>query len=254
MPTRHIERHSRREPIEVTIVISSFNQRQYLPEAITSALSQTIRSPVVVVDDGSSDGSAELAEGMGVDTVRLSHRGALETFRSGVEVVKTPFYILLNGDDALEDSYVERTLPWMTDPEVGFVYTGVRYIGAREGVEYGRPFDRAALRWWNFAHGASLVRKAAYESVGGYDLRFKDHHEDWALWVAMVAKGWAGASIGEPLLRYRQHEHETRNPRDLRAIKRLRWRLAFRYPAYYGVRGLFRLAGWSVTERLRHVS
>lgn len=235
---------------DVTILISSYNQAEFLTEAIDSALGQTVRASVIVVDDGSNDESADVAERTGVRTVRLPHRGALETFRSAVELVETPFYCLLNGDDAFEPTYVERTRPGMDDPQVGFVYTGVRYTGVRSGERTARPFDRGALRWSNYAHGASLVRKSAYDAVGGYDRGFSGHHEDWALWVAMVAAGRTGVAVDEPLLLYRQHETNSRTPRDPREYERARWRIAVRHPRFYGPLGFMRLVASSIKQRV----
>ena len=234
---------------DVTILISSYNQVEFLPEAIASALGQTVPSSVIVVDDGSSDGSADFAERAGVRTVRLPHRGALETFRSAVELVETPFHCLLNGDDALEPTYLERTRLAMDDPRVGFVYTGVRYTGARREIVRPRPFDSRALRWSNFAHGASLVRKSAYDSVGGYDRMFAEHSEDWALWVAMVVAGWTGARVDEALLRYRRYSSGGRDPTSAAEFERTRWRLAKRHPRFYGPAGFVRLALSSMKRR-----
>ena len=65
----------------------------------------------MVVDDGSVDDSLQVAEALGVPCHALPHRGALATFRAGVDLVETPFYLLLNADDILEPTYVERTRP-----------------------------------------------------------------------------------------------------------------------------------------------
>jgi glycosyltransferase involved in cell wall biosynthesis len=236
---------------DVTIAITCYNQARFIGEAISSALAQTYRPEVFLIDDGSTDGSADIAEGMGVKVVRRPHRGALMTFRAAVDLVTTDYYCLLNGDDALEPEYLERTHPHMQDPSVGFVYTSWRYIGAMSGIQHARPFDARPLLFGNYVHAASLTRRSAYEQVGGFDEAFKDHFEDWALWVAMVQAGWKGVAVDEPLHRYRRHDWPTRNPTSMRAFQRARLRLALRYPTAYGITGFTRLAASAARLALR---
>ncbi len=231
---------------DVTIVVTSYNQGPFIAEAVASALAQTVPCRVVVVDDGSDDDSVQTASALGVEVVSLPHGGAIAAFRAGVARVATPFYCLLNADDVFEPTYVARTRPLLADPRVGFVYTGVRYIGTQSGVVAGRPFDAGALRFGNFAHASSLVRKAAYEAVGGFDAVFADHHEDWALWAAMVSTGWLGAGVDEPLLQYRKHAAPSRNPQRIRDRESARWRIARRHPRWYGVTGFARLGASSL--------
>jgi glycosyltransferase involved in cell wall biosynthesis len=228
---------------DVTIVISCFNQAAFIGEAARSALGQTAPCEVVVVDDGSSDGSADVAEELGARVVRFPHRGALETFRAGIALVDTPFYCLLNADDALDRTFVESTRPPLDDPRVGFVYTGVAHTGAETGTFGARPFDAKALRWGNYVHGASLTRTAAYRAVGGFDPAFRDHLEDWALWVAIVCQGWIGVPVDRPLLRYHQHAEDSRNRTTRADVERARLRIALRHPRFYGAVGIVRLAG-----------
>ncbi|CAN5672094.1 hypothetical protein BH23CHL8_BH23CHL8_09590 [soil metagenome] len=231
-----------RPTLDVTIVISCFNQAAFIAEAVQSALDQTRRTLVYMVDDGSTDRSVQIARDLGVECLELPHRGALATFRAGVEGVTTPFYCLLNGDDVLDPRYVELTRPAMDDPRVGFVYTGFEWFGAAQKVVSAPPFDARTLRWGNYAHAASLARKAAYESVGGFDERFSDYHEDWALWLAMTRKGWLGVPVDQPLLRYRQHAGASRNPAGAARVEEARWRLFRRDPGAYGATGMLRLA------------
>jgi glycosyltransferase involved in cell wall biosynthesis len=226
----------------VTIVITCFNQVAFIEESVRSALAQSVPCRVIVVDDGSTDGAPDVAEKLGAEVIRLAHRGALATFRAGVELVETPFYCLLNADDALNPAFVERTRPVLDDPRVGFVYTAVARTGASTGIDPARTFDRGALRWGNYVHAASLTR-AAYRAVGGFDPAFHDHLEDWALWVAIVAEGWVGVAIDEPLLRYRQHGENSRNKTSRGEVERARLRIALRHPRYYGATGMVRLAG-----------
>lgn len=236
---------------QATIVVSCYQQAAFLPEAIATARAQTVPCRVVVVDDGSDDGSADVAESLGVETVRLPHRGALETFRAAVSLVDTPFYVLLNADDELDPRYVELTLREAGEPEVGFVYTGTRLTGAQHGTTSAPAFDLGALKWGNYVHAASLTRKAAYDSVGGFDQLFAEHHEDWALYVAIARRGWKGVAVNLPLLWYRRHGAASRNPAAVRDVERARWRLFRRHPGFYGVRGLARLVGSSAKLLLR---
>lgn len=231
---------------DVTILISCYQQAALLPAAVSSALSQTMPGRVVVVDDGSDDGSADVAQRLGVAVQRLPHRGALATFRAGVDLVETPFYCLLNADDELEPRYLELTRPHIDEPDIGFVYTGTRLVGSDDRIVRAPEYDPRTLRWGNYVHAASLVRKAAYDDVGGFDPGFADHHEDWALWVAMAAGGWRGVAVDEPLLKYRRHEEGSRNRESAREIERARWRLFRRHPRLYGATGLGRLVGSSL--------
>jgi glycosyltransferase involved in cell wall biosynthesis len=239
---------------DVTIIVSSYEQAVTVGTAVRSALAQTYPCRVVAVDDGSADGSAEAARRAGVPVIELPHGGALAAFRAAADSVTTPFFLILAGDDALEPGYVEATVREMADPEVGFVYTGVRYVGALSGVRYAHPFDRRRLLRGNYAHGTSLVRTEAYRSVGGFDPAFERTLEDWALWVDMVAAGWKGAAVRAPLLRYTIHPDASRNARSLRSVYDVRWRLWRAHRRLYGLRGLAVLVASELLFPLRWAS
>jgi glycosyltransferase involved in cell wall biosynthesis len=223
---------------DVTIVVACYRQAVTIERAIHSALAQTYPCRVVCVDDGSADGSVEVARRTGVEVVGLPHGGALAAFRAGADLVGTAFFMILAGDDALEPTYVEVARRLMVDPRVAFAYTGVRYVGARSGVRPAPPFDARRLLRGNYAHGSSLIRTAAYREVGGFDPAFARTLEDWALWVAMIDAGWNGAGVPGPLLRYTIHESATRNARSLRSVYNVRWRLWRKHRRLYGPRGL----------------
>lgn len=197
-------------------------------------------SHVMIVDDGSTDDSAAVAQRHGVEVKVLPHQGVIETYRAGIEAVQTPYHLILNADDELMPDYVKRTRALMIDPEVGVVYTGVQHFGEVEGEEAAIPFSLKLLLFYNFIHGASLVRTSAYHRVGGYDAAFDDYHEDWALWMALISQGWRAAGVEDPLLRYR-HVSGSRNPPGLGGIQRTRWRLARRHPRLYGLSGMAKL-------------
>jgi glycosyltransferase involved in cell wall biosynthesis len=237
----------------VTILVLSYNQAAFLPAAIESALRQTIGATVLVVDDGSTDDSVEVARNLGCDVEARAHEGALRTFRAACDMVETPFFIRLDGDDVLAPTYVAETFPVIAgDPDLAFVYTGMHLFGAIERYEPALPFSRSRFRWYNYAHAASITRTSAYQAVGGYDPAFSNGFEDWALWCALVANGWKAAGVDLPLLHYRQYPrvnagqpgHRSRNAAghaDPRAAEEARWRIARKHVRYYGLVGWGRL-------------
>lgn len=232
---------------DVTIVVSCYEQAAYVGEALRSALDQTWPATVIMVDDGSTDDSVRIAADLGVETHALTHGGPLAAFRAGIDLVATPFYCLLNGDDLLDKCFIERTRPHLDDERVGFVYTGFEWFGAATRTFTAPRFDARALAYGNYVHAASLTRLAAYRSVGGFDDRFADHHEDWALFLAIARAGWLGVPVDEPLLRYRQHDDPSRNRHEAAQIEEARWRLFRRDPGAYGISGTLRL----VASRLK---
>ncbi len=139
----------------------------------------------------------------------------------------------------------------MRDPWIGFVYTAARFFGAREGATHPPPFDRRSLLRGNYAHGSSLIRTAAYRSVGGYNSAFERTLEDWALWVDMVAAGWRGRLVNKELLWYRIHRQASRGTRSMREVRAARWRLWRRHPRAYGITGLSMLIAGELVHPFR---
>lgn len=221
-------------PREVTIIVTSFNQSAFLPDAVGSALGQSIPCEVLVIDDGSTDDSVSIARSFGIRVIAAEHRGVIATYRAAVAAVETPFHMILNGDDYLDPRFVELTLPRMADPAVGFVYTGFRYFGAREETVRALPFEIGRFLWNNRATVSSLTRQAAYSSTEGFSEEHSQALEDWRLWVDMLAAGWRADSVDQPLLFYRQYNGFTsRNAHSVLVGYTTRLKLLRRHPLLY---------------------
>ncbi len=87
----------------VSIVICNHNYARFLPEAIESALAQTLRCQVIVVDDGSTDGSIEVLARVSprVDVLLQTHSGQLAAYNRGFARCRGDIVIFLDADDAL---------------------------------------------------------------------------------------------------------------------------------------------------------
>jgi glycosyltransferase involved in cell wall biosynthesis len=226
---------------DVTILVTCYQQAAFVGEAIASALAQTVPVVIRVFDDGSTDGSAEVAKSHGVSVVELPHRGALRTFRAAVDSVSTPYFLILAGDDRLPSNYVEATRRAMA-PDIAIAYTPIRFFGVVAGRQGAPRFSGVRLRWANYIHGTSLVRTTAYRAAGGFDPGFEHAQEDWALWVAIVSAGWSAVPVRDTWLDYRRHAVPSRSTAGVRPVRRYRWRIARANARAYGLGGFAILA------------
>ena len=109
----------------MTIVIPTYNRSELLPQAIESALAQTVKCEVIVVDHGSTDQTPGLVRRWGPD-VRYMRReidsGPQFSWLDGALLASHEFVKILHDDDWLDPSFMERCLGLM-DPSTGFVFS-----------------------------------------------------------------------------------------------------------------------------------
>jgi len=159
----------------IAVVVTSYNYRDYVAEAVESALAQT-RAPahVVVVDDGSTDGSADLLKERYGDDPRVTllcteNGGQLAAFQRGVARVDADVICFLDSDDRWEPDYLARVgAIYDSRKDVGFIISDMRWFGDQERVVgYGeRAIDfgftaistYAATAWYGAPTSALSMR------------------------------------------------------------------------------------------------
>jgi glycosyltransferase involved in cell wall biosynthesis len=193
---------------DVTVVITSFEFGQYLREAVDSALGQTAGPPhVVVVDDGSR-GAATLAalESLPeeVELVRQQNQGAAAARNAGLALVRTPYALVLDGDDFLAAGALQTLRAQLeADPDLGFAYGLMEQFGDMAGVLRFPPYDPYALLYRHTIGLSALARIEVFAQTGGFDPSF-GAYEDWELWLHALACGWRGRQVPEVTLHYRR--------------------------------------------------
>ena len=98
---------------KITIVICNYNYERYLAMAIDSALQQDYAATnVIVIDDGSTDGSRAIIESYGnrIAAVFKSNGGQVSAYNHAVEILNTEFAIFLDSDDVLYPSAVSEVM------------------------------------------------------------------------------------------------------------------------------------------------
>jgi glycosyltransferase involved in cell wall biosynthesis len=205
------------EPL-VSIVVPTWNRLSYLREAVASVLGQSYpRWELIVVDDGSTDGTAEWIRGLADPRITLlerPHSGNLARVRNaGNAVAKGDLIALLDSDDLFEPKKIERQVAALAaNPECGWSYTAVSRIdGAGAAIDPGPPFlaisGRILARALCFdallATPTLMVRAALLGQVGPFDEGL-DECQDYELFFRLAAAS-PTIAIDERLTRVRIH-------------------------------------------------
>lgn len=208
--------------MNVDVVVPTWNGAALLPPCLESLAAQTVPCRVIVVDNGSTDGTADLV-GTRFPGVRLvalpENRGFAGGVNAGIAASDADVVGLLNNDAVAEPEWVERALAAFADPRVGAVATlmlraddpaRVDSAGAALGWWSG-PRDRgrgdAVARWTTpgtcFAAcgGAAFYRRSALDAVGSFDDAYFAYFEDVDLGWRLRRAGWVTAY--EPRARVR---------------------------------------------------
>jgi GT2 family glycosyltransferase len=185
--------------MRATVVIPTFNARDILAEALESLEHQTVEHDVVVVDNGSTDGTRELvaARFPRVHVIALDENlGFGRAVNRGVEAVETEVVVLVNNDAVCHPDFVERLLEPLADDGVGMVAGVLLQQDRPELVDSaGIELDTTLRSWdalWNRpvadlggapdpvgpCGGAAAYRTQAYRDAGGFDETFFAYWED----------------------------------------------------------------------------
>ena len=244
-------------PGRVDVVISVYNQEEWVGEAIQSVLSQTYKNfRLFVVNDGSTDRSrlviqeaidaytaedgrkreAFTAEADAKHLINEPRWALYETYfpdgervapvlidkqNAGLSEARNTgihhpeavgeFILPLDSDDTIQPDYLEKTVPKMSDPKVGIVSTDMQYFGLLNKRIPPKGLTLEHEMQSNDLPVCSLIRRSAFEQTPGYETIFVEvagshkvlGYEDWNLWLDILKRGWAVATVSEPLFNYR---------------------------------------------------
>ena len=202
----------------VTVGMTSYNYEAYLGEALDSVSAQTLEAiDLVVVDDGSADGSvALLLDWAERNRMRFNRLRILRTARNAglggarnlvFDQAETPWIMVLDSDNRLQPAACARLLAALdAEPLAAFAYPLIRQFGAREELMGEAPFDPFQLASGNYIDAMAMIAKWAWAAAGGYYVR-RDAMgwEDFTLWCRLVELGQFGLAVPEELAGYRVH-------------------------------------------------
>jgi cellulose synthase/poly-beta-1,6-N-acetylglucosamine synthase-like glycosyltransferase len=192
----------------VTIIVPVYNEAAVISAALRSLLS--MRYPafdILVVDDGSTDGTFERAAvlegkhgGTTLRVVRKANGGKASALNTGVALAATPFVLCMDGDSRLDPDSLRRAMRHFADPRVGAVAGNVKVVNRTnlwtrlQALEYieGLNLPRRAQ---GFMHAVNIIpgpigvfRRDAVLAVGCFDT--DTFAEDADLTLKLLTAGW----------------------------------------------------------------
>ena len=207
----------------VSCVIPVFNGERYLAMAIESVLAQTFPNmEVIVVDDGSSDRSPEIARSFGdrVTCVRQDNSGASAARSTGIRHASGTFVGFLDADDLWEPTKTARQVERLSgDPNIEYCITFMENFWSPD-VPEGRRQDsvpRPSGPYEGFSPITLLARKALFDLVP-FDPGVR-LVEDWDWFLRAHERDTRYALVSEVLARRRIHD--SNQTRDQAAASRL---------------------------------
>lgn len=220
MPTNNI-------PL-ISVVVPAYNHADYIDQTIRSIAAQDYPNlEIIVVDDGSSDGTAEAAEealrrgGRPSRLIRQENAGAHAALNRGIGAAAGEYIAILNSDDRYLPGRLSRMLAALRESGRRFAYSGVSHVDA---IGFPHPYQQQYLRYLDLAAqfptpSFSLLRKnlgvttgnfffhrSLFAEVGLFAPYITCHDWDYLLRVLLVEEP---VFVNEILLEYRIHAHGT---------------------------------------------
>jgi GT2 family glycosyltransferase len=208
-----------------TVAMPAYNAERTIAASIRSVLAQT-RSDheLIVVDDGSTDATVEIASGFNdprVRVLRQENQGPGAARNLAITEARGRYVSMLDSDDLWLPTYLETMGAALdADPRAGLAYTDAwvlddrtRRIRKTTAMHYQDPplpppaepleFLRLLVIRGNFVFTSATVRRTTLDAIGAFNMLLTPS-EDFELWLRIVAHGYRAVRVGPKLAVYRK--------------------------------------------------
>jgi glycosyltransferase involved in cell wall biosynthesis len=255
----------------VSIVVTAYNAERYIGACVQAALAQTFRDlEVVVLDDGSTDTTAQICASITDPRVRFLSRpriGRCRALNEAVAAARGAYIAINDADDLSLPQRVEYTLAFLhSHPQLAYVGTGFLATDAFQELSATAPAElvgsegviewpsRAAVYRRNLFNNSTLMYpKTTWQRIGGYDEQLTNS-EDYDFYLRALQCGPAALLPGKTVLWYTnpdgffKHKSKREHLRAIGVIKRRAHRL-LGLPAWLQGYHLLWLAAFELTQR-----
>ena len=183
---------------KVSIIIPTYNQSQYLEEAIESALNQTYKNiEIIIVDDGSTDNTPEVIKSFDnkIIYIQQKNKGASSARNTGIKKANGEYIAFLDADDMWLKNKLENQIKFIqNNPEIGLLGTGCYQMIDMSKMIHKKIFpakneilQKDLIKYNPFIQSSVMIKKDVFNSIGLYDEKFKES-EDYDLWLRIAQK------------------------------------------------------------------
>lgn len=196
----------------ITISISSYNYEKFLPDAIESALNQTVPCKVIVVNDGSTDNSLEIAQKYPVKVINQVNKGLSSSRNTGLMNCETDWILFLDADDILLPNCIEKIEEEIAKSNPDVVGLSFKEFGIRNTEIRLMPNPTIEdFKSANRIGYCSAIKVSVLKECGGYSPRMLWGYEDYALWFDLLTRGKKIVTIPDIVWLYRTKENSMIN-------------------------------------------
>lgn len=198
------------EPLRVSVIIPLYNGERYVSEAIESVLGQTLAAfEIIVVNDGSSDGSFAILDSYQERIVRVdqNNAGTAAARNAGVKVAKGELLAFLDQDDYWTLDKLERQVTLLRDnPGLHAAWGNVQqFISPELPDEFKNRYRCQKDPVPGYLPCSLLIRRAAFDEVGLFDTKWRIG--EWADWYArFIQSDFASEHVAGVVAYRRIHE------------------------------------------------
>ena len=252
-----------------SIVIPVLNQLNYTKGCVASlAASLAPGVSVVVVDNGSSDGTAEfLAAQPQITVIRNPENlGCAAAWNQGVRATSSEWVLLINNDVLVTEGWLPALVGFAQKHELGIASPAIREGALNYDLAaYAREFTtkmREISRWGTANGVCFLVRRRVFEVVGLFDEKFRvGQFEDADFFLRARKAGFRMGTTGSAFIHHfgsvtqdalRTHDPKLPYEAENRAYFRRKWRLGWGRRRWLRLRALATSTRWRLLERWRH--
>jgi len=216
----------------VSVIVPVYNGERYLRAALDSAIAQTYNhTEVIVVDDGSTDRSPAILNEYGhrIRVLSQQNAGQAAARNRGAETCNGDWIAFLDQDDLWDPDKVKTQLQ-LADVDADVIHSNARAVDAQERVlqtSLRRSPLQGNLRLLDLIRSnhiltlTAMVRRQAFEQVGGFDPANRYGTEDYQLWLRLAAKGFRFSYIDAVLASSRKHSSNMSRDRSKQASGRI---------------------------------
>jgi glycosyltransferase involved in cell wall biosynthesis len=198
--------------VAVSVVIPCHNSAQYLAETVASVAAQSLRDhEVVLVDDGSTDGTRALIaaliashRGPAMRMVAQARGGVASARNAGIRAARGRFILPLDADDLIAPAMLADCVRMLdADPAADVVCCDRQDFGDIEQRVASGPFELQRLKYFNQVAYCSMYRRELWQAGAGYRSNV-DGFDDWDFWIAAAARGASGLHLPQAHLKHRR--------------------------------------------------